>query len=87
MIVRDYLSSMQLFYAMQGAVVTKILGKVIGIAFLSATILLVDQHVATLPHISMAAMGIFGVALSLFPGFRNNAAYDHWWEARNCGVQ
>lgn len=30
----------------------------------------------------MAAMGIFGVALSLFLGFRNNAAYDRWWEAR-----
>jgi putative membrane protein len=25
---------------------------------------------------------VFGVALSLFLGFRNNAAYDRWWEAR-----
>ena len=24
----------------------------------------------------------FGIALSLFLGFRNNAAYDRWWEAR-----
>lgn len=30
----------------------------------------------------MAAVGIFGVALSLFLGFRNNAAYDRWWETR-----
>ena len=82
MIVRDHPSSLQLFFVMQGSVVPKILGKVIGIALLSATILLVDQHVATLPHISIAAMGIFGVALSLFLGFRNNAAYDRWWEAR-----
>ena len=82
MIVRDHPSSLQLFFVMQGSVVPKILGQVIGIALLSATILLVDQHVATLPHISIAAMGIFGVALSLFLGFRNNAAYDRWWEAR-----
>lgn len=82
MIVRDHPSSLQLFFVMQGSVVQKILGKVIGIALLSATILLVDQHVGTLPHISIAAMGIFGVALSLFLGFRNNAAYDRWWEAR-----
>jgi len=25
---------------------------------------------------------VLGVALSLFLGFRNNAAYDRWWEAR-----
>lgn len=82
MIVRDHPSSLRLFFVMQGSVVPKILGKVIGIALLSAIILLVDQQFATLPHISMAAMGIFGVALSLFLGFRNNAAYDRWWEAR-----
>jgi putative membrane protein len=28
------------------------------------------------------AFTVFGVALSLFLGFRNNAAYDRWWEAR-----
>ena len=82
MIVRDHPSSLQLFFVMQGSVVPKILGKVIGIALLSAIILLVDQHIVTLPHISIGAMGIFGVALSLFLGFRNNAAYDRWWEAR-----
>jgi putative membrane protein len=25
---------------------------------------------------------VFGLALSLFLGFRNNAAYERWWEAR-----
>lgn len=82
MLVREHPSSLQLFFVMQGSVVPKILGKVISIALLSAIILLVDQHVATLPHISIGAMGIFGVVLSLFLGFRNNAAYGRWWEAR-----
>jgi putative membrane protein len=82
MIVRDHPSSLQLFFVMQGSVVPKILGKVIGISLLSAIVLLIDQRIVTLPRISIGAMGIFGVALSLFLGFRNNAAYDRWWEAR-----
>lgn len=82
MIVREPPSSLQLFFVMQGSVVPKIVGKIVGVALLSVIVLLVDQYVVPLPHISIAAMGIFGVALSLFLGFRNNAAYDRWWEAR-----
>lgn len=82
MIVRDAPSSPQLFFVRQGSVVPSILGKIIGIALLSVIVLLIDRHAVTLPRISISAMGIFGVALSLFLGFRNNAAYDRWWEAR-----
>ncbi|MBI6630973.1 bestrophin family protein [Pontibaca salina] len=82
MIVRESPSSLKLFFVMQGSVVPKIYGRIISVALLSAIVLLIDQHVVTLPHISIGAMGIFGVALSLFLGFRNNAAYDRWWEAR-----
>jgi len=35
-----------------------------------------------MPHVSPVPFTVFGVALSLFLGFRNNAAYDRWWEAR-----
>ena len=82
MIVRDHPSSLQLFFVMQGSIVPTIIGKILGVGVLSMAVLLVDLHLINLPHISMAAMGIFGVALSLFLGFRNNAAYDRWWEAR-----
>lgn len=82
MIVRKHPSSLQLFFIMQGSVVPKILSKIIGIAFLTFLVLLLDHFVIAMPHISIGAMGIFGVALSLFLGFRNNAAYDRWWEAR-----
>lgn len=82
MIVREHPSSLQLFFVMQGSIVPNIIGKILGIGFLSMAVLVIDMHVITLPHISIAAMGIFGVALSLFLGFRNNAAYDRWWEAR-----
>jgi putative membrane protein len=82
MIVREHPSNVKLFFVMQGSVVPKIIGRIIGIAVLSMFVLLVDQYFIPLPHISIGAMGIFGVALSLFLGFRNNAAYDRWWEAR-----
>ncbi|MGR0189193.1 bestrophin family protein, partial [Azospirillum aestuarii] len=28
------------------------------------------------------ALALLGIALSIFLGFRNNACYDRWWEAR-----
>lgn len=82
MIVREHPTSLHLFFVMRGSVVPKIIGKIISIALLAVVVLLVDQYLFTLPHISITAMGVFGVALSLFLGFRNNAAYDRWWEAR-----
>ena len=82
MIVRDQPSALKLFFVLQGSIVPNIIGRIIGVAVLTAVVLLVDQHLVELPHVSIAAMGIFGVALSLFLGFRNNAAYDRWWEAR-----
>ncbi|WP_193142818.1 MULTISPECIES: bestrophin family protein [unclassified Meridianimarinicoccus] len=82
MIVREHPSTLKLFFVMQGSVVPKIIGRIIMIALLTIVVVLLDRHVVTLPHISIGAMGIFGVALSLFLGFRNNAAYDRWWEAR-----
>jgi len=82
MIVRDQPSSLQLFFVMQGSIIPKVFAKILSIALLSATILIVDLYLVQLPHFSIAAMSVFGVALSLFLGFRNNAAYDRWWEAR-----
>jgi putative membrane protein len=31
----------------------------------------------------MGPFAVFGIALSLFLGFRNNASYERWWEARS----
>jgi putative membrane protein len=82
MIVREAPSSLRLFFVIQGSVIPRIMSRIIGVTLLSLAVLLIDHHVVRLPHISIAAMGVFGVALSLFLGFRNNAAYDRWWEAR-----
>lgn len=60
----------------------RILGKMGFVFLLTLAVVLVDKMMMPLPRISLGAMSVFGVALSLFLGFRNNAAYDRWWEAR-----
>jgi len=82
MIVLDQPSALRLFLVMQGSIVPRILHKILAVAGLSAAILMIDRLALPLPHVSVSAIGVFGIALSLFLGFRNNAAYDRWWEAR-----
>ncbi|MES0881347.1 bestrophin family protein [Roseibium sp. SCP14] len=82
MILMEPPSALRLFLVMQGSIVPQIVSKIISVAVLSGLVLLLDRHVVSLPRIPIAAMGVFGIALSLFLGFRNNAAYDRWWEAR-----
>ncbi|QFT61308.1 bestrophin family protein [Roseivivax sp. THAF30] len=82
MIIRDSPSHLGLFLVTQGSIVPRI-APLIGLVFVFAfTIWLVDGTLFTLPHIPLQATSIFGIALSLFLGFRNNAAYERWWEAR-----
>lgn len=82
MILRDQPSTLQLLLILRGSVVPFIVSEIVGVACLSLIALLLDKYIISLPHISIGAMGVFGVALSLFLGFRNNAAYARWWEAR-----
>ncbi len=82
MIVRDPPNHFRLFFIMQGSIVPRIAPLIGVVAIFSLCVLLVDRHLLPLPHVSFTATGIFGLALSLFLGFRNNAAYERWWEAR-----
>lgn len=82
MIVRDTPDLLHLILVMQGSIVPRIIGRILAFAGFALTVLLIDRLILPLPHVSIAAMGVFGIALSLFLGFRNNAAYDRWWEAR-----
>lgn len=82
MIFRDKPGVAQLFFAMRGSVLPVILPRIIGFALVAAILVLVDSYIWSLPHTNAAPFAVFGVALSLFLGFRNNAAYDRWWEAR-----
>lgn len=83
MIVRDKPSAWQLIFLMRGSIVPLILPQLVVIALFSVVVKFVyHAGYVDLSKITMAPFAVFGIALSLFLGFRNNAAYERWWEAR-----
>ncbi|MFU0506142.1 bestrophin family protein [Pseudaminobacter sp. NGMCC 1.201702] len=83
MIVRPKPGLLALFFVMRGSVVPRILPHIFGFAAYAAVIVIaVDVASFDMSSFSIAPFGLLGVALSIYMGFRNNAAYDRWWEAR-----
>jgi putative membrane protein len=81
-IVRDTPRALDLLFAIRGSIVPHIAPQV-GLQVLVACAIVIVQHRWHLfPDVGGLAFTVFGVALSLFLGFRNNAAYERWWEAR-----
>lgn len=83
MIVRDRPRGVQLLYILRGSVLPHIAWE---LATCTAVALLV-----TLTHgfvyqwkitLTTVPFSLIGLALAIFLGFRNNAAYDRYWEAR-----
>ncbi len=82
MIVRDKPGVMQLLFAVRGSVLPQIAPQLLIVTVVAALAVLVDHTVYRLNYANGTPFAVFGAALSLFLGFRNNAAYDRWWEAR-----
>ena len=82
MIVRDKPGRLELLFAVRGSVVPIIAPRVAFLMLTSAGMVWLHRRVDILPEPSEFGFTVFGIALSLFLGFRNNAAYDRWWEAR-----
>ena len=82
MILRDKPGIVALLFAVRGSVLPVIAPQLLFVAAFSTAIVAIDRFLFPLPHVQAAPLAVFGVALSLFLGFRNNAAYDRWWEAR-----
>lgn len=82
MIIRDKPGPLQLLLAVRGSVLPHIAPQLLVVIGFSAAVVWCDRHLFALPHVSAYPFATFGVALSIFLGFRNNAAYDRWWEAR-----
>ncbi|WP_070988228.1 bestrophin family protein [Halofilum ochraceum] len=83
MVVRPRPGVFRMLVTMRGSIVPRILPQMLYAAGLGA--LVASGHAiwpATLPAYSFAPFAVFGISLSIFLGFRNNAAYDRWWEAR-----
>jgi putative membrane protein len=82
MILRDKPGVWELLLATRGSIILKILPQLAVVSGFALLVMLADRYWRPLTHTNIAPFTVFGIALSLFLGFRNNAAYDRWWEAR-----
>ena len=72
---------LQILFTMNGSIVPNILPKVMFTVFFGVIAVLVTERYNFL-EIETSALAVFGIAIGLFLGFRNNACYDRWWEGR-----
>jgi putative membrane protein len=83
MILRDRPSGIRLFLVMRGSILPSILGKMLVTTLLAVLVTLADGrfgvHKFTLTPTPFTLMGL---PLAIFLGFRNNSAYDRYWEGR-----
>ncbi len=83
MIVRPRPSALALFFILRGSIVPRILSRILVITALSCFVVWMFHREWFSPaHLSAVPFSLFGLALSVFMGFRNNVCYDRWWEAR-----
>jgi len=82
MIVRNKPSGLDLLFAMRGSVLPHIVRPLLALILLATATTAIEAVWHPLPEVDATPFTVFGIALSLFLGFRNNAAYDRWWEAR-----
>lgn len=83
MIIRQRPSLLKLFFIIRGSVVPRIAAPLLVVISI-AVMVVAGRHAAPalVPSISSTPFALFGLALSIFLGFRNSACYDRWWEAR-----
>jgi putative membrane protein len=83
MIVRSRPSLFRLFFILRGSIIMRVLPQILITSILSLLVVLWHSlWPGVLPVFSGAPFALLGIALSIFLGFRNNACYDRWWEAR-----
>lgn len=83
MIARPRPTAWGLLFILRGSVIPHIAAKVAVIVALSCVVAWLHARQWFAPgHLNAVPFSLFGLALSVFLGFRNNVCYDRWWEAR-----
>jgi putative membrane protein len=83
MIVRDRPSALRLFLVVRGSVLPNIWASLLGTTLLAIAV--TCTHGTLWGHkiaIGAVPFTLMGLPLAIFLGFRNNAAYDRYWEGR-----
>jgi putative membrane protein len=82
-IVRPRPSAFGLLFILRGSILPTILPQVLAIVVLSEGVVWLHTVAPQrLQDVTAAPFTLLGLALSIFLGFRNNACYQRWWEAR-----
>ena len=84
MIIRPHLHWFRMLLAWRGSVLPQLLPRLFLIFCISIVAVAAHDHLLpiTLSLNTTAPFSLVGIALAVFLGFRNNASYDRWWEAR-----
>ncbi len=84
MIIRPHLHWFRMLLAWRGSVLPRLLPRLFLIFCISIVAVAAHDHLLpiTLNLNTTAPFSLIGIALAVFLGFRNNASYDRWWEAR-----
>ncbi|MGI2031448.1 bestrophin family protein [Rhizobium panacihumi] len=88
MIVRSRPSLFKLFFILKGSIIVRIFPQMLFVFVVSTIVVIAHRDLPSIVPGSLGApFALFGIAISVFLGFRNNACYDRWWEARKCWGQ
>lgn len=83
MIIRPHLHWFRMLLAWRGSVLPSLLPRLLLIFCISLVALATHDHILKFTiNLSTTPFSLIGIALAVFLGFRNNASYDRWWEAR-----
>jgi putative membrane protein len=84
MIIRPHLHWFRMLLAWRGSVLPQLLPRLFLIFCISIVAVAAHDHLLPIPLNlnTTAPFSLIGIALAVFLGFRNNASYDRWWEAR-----
>jgi ion channel-forming bestrophin family protein len=83
MIVRHELTWLRMLFSYKGSSLTRTMPRILAITAISAAATIVIL-LNGLEHytLTVTPFTLIGLALAIFLGFRNNAAYDRFWEGR-----
>ena len=83
MIIRNKNNSLSLLFAWYGTILPTVLPALAIVVILSTLLVyLSSHHFFQVPSVPAIGFTIFGIILSIFLSFRNNASYERWWEGR-----
>ncbi|MGF6725071.1 putative membrane protein [Paraburkholderia sp. GAS41] len=83
MIIRPNLHWFRMLLAWRGSVLPRLLPRLFMIFCISVVAVAAHEHILKVTvRLSPVPFSLIGIALAVFLGFRNNASYDRWGEAR-----